>query len=332
MNVPTYLPWQTDAWQRLQSRAAQQQLPHALLLTGKEGIGKRDFALALAHSLLCSSPQDDGSACGHCKSCLLIAAGNHPDLMLLEPEEEGKAIKVGQVRQVVDFMSLTSQYGQYKIVVISPADQMNINASNSLLKTLEEPTANSILLLESSQPGLLPATVRSRCQRIQLPLPDALLALDWLARQITSKEPPEQLLALAGGAPLLARFLADTDLPARRRQRLDQLRGLLDNDLDAVATAAKWDLKALEQELDWFSGWIMDLIRLKSTGNQELMQHPDEQSHLQILAERLDLPVLFQFYDELNQVRRLNKTQVNKQLLLEGLLIQWSAGYTDSRR
>jgi DNA polymerase-3 subunit delta' len=321
-----------DTWQRLQARAAQRQLPHALLLTGKEGIGKRDFALSFAHALLCSSPQDDGAACGHCKSCLLIAAGSHPDLMLVEPEEEGKAIKVGQVRQVIDFMSLTSQYGQYKIVVISPAEQMNINASNSLLKTLEEPTANSILLLETSQPGLLPATVRSRCQRIQLQLPEKSLALDWLSSQVTSKESVDQLLALAGGAPLLARFLADTDLPARRQQRLDQLRGLLDKELDAVSTAAKWDLKALEQELDWFAGWIMDLIRLKSTKKQEFMRHPEEHSHLQILAERLDLTVLFRFYDELNQVRRLNKTQVNKQLLLEGLLIQWSAGLADSRR
>jgi DNA polymerase-3 subunit delta' len=242
------------------------------------------------------------------------------------PEEEGKAIKVDQIRHLVDFMNMTSQYGRYKIAIISPAEQMNINASNSLLKTLEEPTASSLLMLETAWPGMLPATVRSRCQRVQLHVPAMPMALDWLANEAGIRGEAQRLLALANGAPLLARELAASGLLEKRQQRLGQLQQLLDKRQDAVAVAGDWQQDDVSQLLDWLSGWVMELIRLKSTENQQLLHHPEEARDLQILSERLDLAVLFRYYDELTRARQLARTQVNKQLLLEGLLIQWSAG------
>jgi len=136
------------------------------------GLGKLEFALQLAHSLLCSKPGENALACGECPACKLIAVDTHPDLFLLRAEERGKAIKVDDVRQLSAKLNLTSQYGGYKVAVVIDAHDMNINASNSLLKTLEEPSSNAVLILVSSNPQKLPITVRSRCQGIGFNVPD----------------------------------------------------------------------------------------------------------------------------------------------------------------
>ena len=141
--------WQTTQWQNIQRQLVADKLAHGLLLVGNEGLGKRDFAQQLANGLLCNSAGSDGLACGQCSACHLLAAGTHPDLFVLQAEERGKTIKVDEVRQLSAQLNLTSQFGGYKIALIIDAHDMNINASNSLLKTLEEPAADTILILVS---------------------------------------------------------------------------------------------------------------------------------------------------------------------------------------
>ncbi|HBB79504.1 MAG TPA: DNA polymerase III subunit delta', partial [Pseudomonas sp.] len=170
------LAWQAGLWQLL---AGRQQHAHAYLLHGPAGIGKRDFAERLMALLLCQRPSLEG-ACGACRGCQLLAAQTHPDHYILEPEEVDKAIRVDQVRDLVDFITQTAQLGGRKVVLLEPAEAMNINAANALLKSLEEPAGNTVLLLVSHQPSRLLPTLKSRCVQQACPLPERQQSLDWL--------------------------------------------------------------------------------------------------------------------------------------------------------
>ena len=180
----TLLPWQQEQWRNVMERLRAASLPHAILLAGPGGLGKNRFAALLAQTLLCETGAATGRACGHCRSCLLYAADSHPDRRIVAPLEAGKAIVVDQVREAGRYLTQTSQYGGYKTLIITPADQMNVNAANSLLKTLEEPAAWSLILLVSDRPGRLPATVLSRCQRLNFTAPESRQAQQWLVEQI----------------------------------------------------------------------------------------------------------------------------------------------------
>ena len=140
------LPWQGEAWARFNQQLADGSLPHALLLAGVANSGKSRLALALARLLLCQSPSG-GLNCGKCHACELSANGSHGDLRWLQPEEKSRVIKIDQVRETVNFATKTANFGANKVVVIAPADVMNTNAANALLKSLEEPSAGTFLIL-----------------------------------------------------------------------------------------------------------------------------------------------------------------------------------------
>ena len=140
------LPWQQEAWQRAGEQLVGGSLPHALLLAGPAGVGKAEFALALARLLLCASPVDGGN-CGQCHACELSASGSHGDLRWLQPEEKSRVIKIDQVRAAVEFAGKTASFGERKVIVFEPADALNVAAANALLKSLEEPTACTHLIL-----------------------------------------------------------------------------------------------------------------------------------------------------------------------------------------
>ena len=140
------LPWQLEAWARLGQQVDEDRLPHALLVTGPAGIGKEHFARSVSARLLCGSPVS-GTACGNCKSCTLLSAGSHPDLLDVQCEEGSRVIKIDQVRELIDFAGKTPAIGGRKVVLLGPAEAMNINAANALLKCLEEPSASTTLLL-----------------------------------------------------------------------------------------------------------------------------------------------------------------------------------------
>ena len=195
-------PWQDSLWQQMAGRA---QHAHAYLLHGPAGIGKRALAERLMASLLCKQPVGL-EACGSCKSCSLLAAGSHPDNYILEPEEADKAIKVDQVRELVNFVVQTAQLGGRKVVLVEPVESMNVNAANALLKSLEEPSGNTILLLVSHQSSRLLPTIRSRCVQQACPLPSEVMSLEWLAKALPECSDAQriELLTLAAGSPLAA--------------------------------------------------------------------------------------------------------------------------------
>ena len=316
-------PWQTKQWQQLQSQKQAQRLPHALLLVGADGLGKLDFANELASSLLCTS-NSTSEACGECNACKLIAAGTHPDLLYVAPEAAGKIIKVDEIRDLCKEFSLTSQFGGYKVAVIADADSMNINASNSLLKTLEEPTASSVLILVSSKPHRLPITIRSRCQSIDFQVPDAAQAESWLSDQI---EGPNQdacrlLLNLAHGSPLLAVKLADEELREQRKGLMAALMGAA-NKQSITELALGLSKLPSNQLLGWLYDWISDLLKLQQCGNTASLVHLDFQKELGVLAQRSSSQGLYGLMDQVVELRKFQSIPLNTQMLWEDLLISW---------
>ncbi len=316
------LPWLTGTWQQLNRARLQQRLPHALLFSGPEGIGKQMLAQQLAGSLLCEHPDEDGQVCGQCRPCGWLRAGTHPDLLLLQPQEEGKAIKVDQIRELCTKLTMTSHGGRYKVTIIWPANAMNVNAANSLLKTLEEPTNGTLLVLVTSAPGRLPATILSRCQQIQFALPAEVLATAWLQEQGMDGAQAERCLRLSRGAVLHAPALLEQGALEWHDQCLAQLGRLYAGDILPSQLAKEWMGDKERQVLAWWQVWVQDIIRWKQAGKQPL----DSQTarNLQHLAETVDCRQLFDFSGRISNALDSLGSGLNQQLVLEDLLISWS--------
>ncbi|MDH5178538.1 MAG: DNA polymerase III subunit delta' [Gammaproteobacteria bacterium] len=317
-------PWQEEQWRQLQERDNQARLPHALLFAGMRGIGKFDFAVALSKALLCAQPIVTGEACGACKSCLLFTTDNHPDYKPIVPEDTGGVIKIDQIRELISWLGLHSHFGGKRIVLLAPADAMNAAAANALLKTLEEPQPNTLLLLLTDRPHRLPATIRSRCQTLRFALPRKESALDWLRDGLVHPAQAENLLGLAGGAPLTAKHYGEDGTPVQQQQRLTELERLADGRLDPVAVAADWAKDESGQPLLWLYQWVSDMIRSR-TGTADFAHNMELASTLQSLANRIDLQRLYSYFDKVAEGLRLQQTSVNKRLMLEGLLISWTS-------
>src|SRR3990172_1104273 len=319
----TLLPWQQEQWQGLQARLHAGRLPHALLLTGKPGLGKRRFAEAFVQSLLCQQPLPDGQACASCRTCLLYAAGTHPDYLTIQPAEEGKAILIDQIRDITAYIALKGHYGNHRAVIICPADRMNAAAANCLLKALEEPTPGCLLLLITSNPGALLATVRSRCQLMPFSAPAADTAIQWLAPQLNDSADPAVLLAMADGAPLAALAMFEQGFPAQRAALLEDFTRLLQRKASPTSLAAAWLESGAGVALQAVLSWTTDMIRLRSTPQPAYLANPDIKSRLTPLAQQFKLPVLYTRYDHAARALGLLNRQANVQLLLEDVLISW---------
>lgn len=204
--VSSPMPWQIREWSHLTDLLTTGQLPHALLLVGSQHSGKAQLASAFARLLLCAKP-DGALNCGNCHACLLSASGGHGDFRWVSPEEKSRVIKVDQIRGVVQFSGQTAGFGLRKVIVLSPADNMNISAYNALLKSLEEPAENTYWILVCHRLQGVPATIRSRCQIMRLARPETDVSLDWLDETTGDRETSRRLLSLTDGKPLLARQL-----------------------------------------------------------------------------------------------------------------------------
>ncbi len=202
------LPWQASLWQQIVTQHDSGRLPHGVLLVGDAGLGKRCFAEALSQFLLCQYP-DSGAACGKCKACELCMSGTHPDLYTLSPQEKSVVIKIDDLRAVLQSIQQTAQISGARVIMIEPAESMNLSSANALLKHLEEPGADTYFLLVSHRPGALPATVRSRCQRYTLGTPAQEEVIPWLAPLCGGKTAAVDLLRLTRGRPLAALAIAE---------------------------------------------------------------------------------------------------------------------------
>ena len=261
MDELALLPWQAAVWERVRERLREDRLPHALLIAGPPGVGKGRLARRLAAAQLCESPQD-GDPCGTCPACRWVVRGEHPDLYSCEPEAGKAAIRVDAVRELVDFLALSAHRGAVKLAHIEPAEAMNVNAANSLLKTLEEPPPGGQLILVSHRPGRLPATIRSRCQRLDLPLPPRAEAVRWLEERGMTEV--EALLDLAGGAPLQALAWGQDDARQQQRETWQDLLGLVEGRGEVMAVAERWAAAEAGQRLLWWRRWLLQLRRLQA--------------------------------------------------------------------
>lgn len=318
-------PWQLGDWQHLVQQIDAQKLPHALMIAGPRGIGKRHLADALAQLLLCLAPVE-GTPCGKCRGCELNKSQTHPDLLWLEPEEEGKAIKVDQVRDLTESLGKTAQQGGYKVVVIEPAEAMNANAANALLKSLEEPAANTLLVLVTHAPSAVLPTIRSRCQLRKMPMPRTEQVIHWLSPLIVgSKVELDALLIAARGAPLTALSLLQGDALELREQRMQQLVRLTLGQTSAIEVAAQWQSGDVVAVVEWLLGLLHSLARWRAgVADGQVEQAPVE---WQERLRHLSLPLLHRFIEKILLSKRqlLSGANPNKQLLLEEILLDWGA-------
>lgn len=317
-------PWQQDLWQQMAGRA---QHAHAYLLHGPVGIGKRALAERLMANLLCQK-LDGLDACGQCKSCLLLVAGSHPDNYVLEPEEPDKPIKVDQVRDLVSFVVQTSQMGGRKVVLIEPVEAMNINAANALLKSLEEPSGNTVLLLVSHQPSRLLPTVKSRCVQQACPLPSEQMSLAWLDSALPdcTEQERQELLTLAAGSPLAAVTLNAQGVREQRAQVVEGVKKLLKQQQSPTQLAESWKDIPLLLLFDWFCNWSHLILRYQLTEDEDGLGLADMRKVVQYLAQKSSPAKVLDIQDwSLAQRQKvMSKANLNRVLLLEALLVQWA--------
>lgn len=318
------LPWQKDIWQHWQQQKARQRLPHAILLTGMPGVGKRQLAAAFAQALLCEQVQSDGQACGHCAQCHLVAHQQHPDLHWIQPEREGGGILIEAMRQLRQEVNQSAQQSGYRLFILTPAEALNTYAANALLKSLEEPGVATLFILISDQSARVLPTIKSRCQHWQVKTPAPELALAWLAQ--VKNWPPEQAkmaLRLASGAPLQAVHCLDADYQQHRQAFFNALDHLLKGFL-AIQAAHTLQAWSLEANVQLYLSWLKDTLVYQMTQNTEKLRHLDQIHLIQesaALLTRLQILQLYQLGIQLSRQVQ-NKINPNKALLLEALWLQ----------
>lgn len=341
MNNPIY-PWQTGAWQQLQELRAR--MPHAILFYGEAGTGKADFIEAFAQSLLCENVQADGFACGACVSCGWFSQHNHPDYRRVRPEaledeppaegEEGadadagkkakstkapsKEIKIEQIRQLADFMNISTHRQGLRVVVLYPAEALNTPASNALLKTLEEPPPGTVFLLSSNSLDRLLPTILSRCRKFALPMPDQAAALGWLKEQGLADA--DSWLREQGGAPLAA--LAQSE--AGNREEMDILLQMLarPNVESALRTAEKLSKTPLAALVSWQQRWLYDVFSYKLSGS--IRYYPRYKRELAALAESVHTAKLLLAIKNTNDRRATADHPLSPKLFVEAMLLDYT--------
>ncbi len=316
-------PWHEPAWQQVTHNW--QQLSQAYLLTGKANTGKVAFARHFANALLCENLSASHEACGQCPSCHLLKQGSHPDLLnigVFEEEASDKSskklaqIKVDAIRSVIDFAQLSSYRGRRRVILIEPAEAMNIQAANALLKILEEPPSSVILLLVAEQKDKVLPTIKSRCRQLPLPAPTQQESLVYL--QQAGIHDAESLLAFHSGAPLF------TLEPEQDPFREDMIAALAQPRLLWVLEfAQKFDQKkwALAVFLDWMNKWLLDILMAQQ--NLSPQYYPQQENTLQKIAEKVDSITVFALVDKLKALQPFGYHTLNVKLQLEAILLDY---------
>lgn len=325
-------PWQEQNWHQLITRYRQHNLPHAMLFTGVSGLGKFVFATDFAQFLLCKNNINNNRACETCESCALFKANTHPDFLLVQPEDVGKAIKVEQIRQMIFEASGTAHQGGVRVVVLNVADAMNISAANALLKTLEEPLGDVILILVSARPSALPATIISRCQKIEFVSPSLDNAMSWLmeTQGNTSSVDIKTALHLAHNAPLQAlSFMRDGSLALRQKILTDLLLAWREKNpkMHAVTFAATYAEVDSSFLLRFFLDFVNDLIKLQAAIASEFITNIEQEPALRDICKSFSGEKLLEYQSYLLGLCKVigNNITLNKQLLLENLWLRLQA-------
>ncbi|WP_227368392.1 DNA polymerase III subunit delta' [Halomonas sp. M20] len=318
------LPWQQPIWQRLTGLQDAGRLPHALLLSGPHGVGKQELGEALLARTLCRMPSD--TACGECHSCHMLKAGYHPDLLRVSPAEKSRQIRIDPIRDVNHFVAQTPQQGGYRVILLQPAEAMNVAAANALLKSLEEPGERTLFILLADVPSRMLATIRSRCQHWSLGVPTRSMCLPWLQEALGEGSEGEFWLRVSGGLPLLAKELASAESRGLR-QELQELFDALVRGGEPVAEAARLERQAVDRILWYGITWLEDLIRLGLSSEEVRVRNLDLLPLYRQAVKNARVQDWFRLLDYAREQRRLLIAggNPNPQLVLEAWLIRWSA-------
>jgi DNA polymerase-3 subunit delta' len=314
-NDSPVLPWLQEHWQFFIRRLDEDRLPHALMLEGPAGGGKLELARAMTARLLCTQPHPDRH-CGVCRSCRLLAGGAHPDRFNVTFEDKSDVIKVLQIRDMIASLNLTTTISGRKVVCIHPADAMNRSSANALLKSLEEPNGDATLILVSSDPGRLPATIRSRCQSIVVALPERETAAAWLAQSCDSPRRDIDLaLEAAGGSALLARqYLNSSALEAYLLIR-ESLAKLLQRPGAVSSVCSELQEHSSEDLWRWLSLCCSEAVKSVLAGREAAWLKG---------AVGLRAAPLLELQKKADANRQLSSTTVRGDLLLQDWLIEWA--------
>jgi DNA polymerase-3 subunit delta' len=333
-NTKKVLPWQTKAWRQVNEDNKRR--AHALLLHGRTGIGKYDFARHFSQALLCAHQDKEGYACGICSSCNWFNEDSHPDFRLLSPEQESESeedgvvakktkkktqISVAQIRDLSDFLSLSSHRSDgLRIVLIHPAEALNLASANALLKMLEEPAEGVIFMLVAHQLQRLLPTITSRCRKISMPMPDDTQALAWLNEQGV-KNAKEQL-AYLDGSPIKVFNEQMQFSQLVEIWRLLSLGSKIQPHLAApvlISNSVEVGIIALQK-------WIYDIVTMHLA--RECRYHASHVTALQVLADKVNLSSLFQLQKKVDELRKLALHPLNHELQMESLLLDYSKVFT----
>lgn len=335
----TMYPWQKAAWTQLQQM--RERLPHAILFHGPAGTGKADFLETFAQALLCENAKPDGQACGECASCGWFVQHNHPDYRRVRPEsmedeppaegEEGEGekkkaskapsreIKIEQIRSLADFMNISTHRQGLRVVVLYPAETLNMPASNALLKTLEEPPPGTVFLLASNSLDRMLPTILSRCRKFALPLPSHEEALAWLKEQ--GVQDADSWLREQGGAPLAA--LAEAE--GGSREELEVLLHFLAQPSveGALRTAERLSKSELPALVAWLQRWLYDAFSLKLSG--KIRYYPRYQRELAALAGKVHTASLMRAIKATGERRAVAEHPLSAKLFVEDMLLEYTS-------
>jgi DNA polymerase-3 subunit delta' len=316
------LPWLKEPQQRLRSALEMGHLPHSLLVLSVPGLGAEHLANWMTALVLCESQAT--RPCDACPSCRLLRSDTHPDAHVVRLEEDAQQIKIDQVRELIESLTLKSYRGGYKVGVIEGAEALNANGANAFLKTLEEPSADTVLIMIARPNHRLPATVASRCLRLRLSPPATDEAVAWLQRNAPGANPAganpwHAALALAGGAPLLAVQLDAEGLAAIDADMRQSITELAEGSVDVTLLAERWVRSNPGVRITWLENWITR--RVHASLGAATSQQTAEPVRLPAALLKPKIRALFELLDAARDVRRLASTGMNQQLALEALLV-----------
>jgi len=312
--------WLAPLRDRLAALQQQGRLPHGLLMSGTPGAGQAELSVWLAALTICRQPA--GGPCGRCADCRLLLAGNHPDFHWIGVLPDKKEISIDQVRRLSETLSMRSYRGGAKVAVIAPAEAMNRFAFNSLLKTLEEPAESTYLVLAASRVDRVPKTILSRCMRLHLQLPDEREALAWLA-PVPGKQGWPALLALAGGAPFLAKDYAEAGLEGLDAEMQGAIDAAVDGKLDLVAFAEACAENSPAARLAWLESWLTRSLKEAALASD--LVNNNRLPWLRPPGVDTKIRAGYGLLDQVRDARRLVGGSLNTRLLFEGLSVSLAA-------
>jgi DNA polymerase-3 subunit delta' len=311
------LPWLEDSQQRMRVAFNAGRLPHSLLILSAPGLGAERLANWMTALALCESPGQ--RPCDACASCRLLRSDSHPDVHAVRLAEDAQQIKIDQVRELIDSLTLKSYRGGYKVGVIEGAEALNVNGANAFLKTLEEPAARTMLILIARPNHRLPATIASRCLRLSLRSPSTEIAVGWLKANSAVSQPWTAALALAGGAPLLALQLDAEGLSALDADMRQSMVELAHGSVDITLLSERWLRSNPGVRITWLENWITRRVHAALGGVTS--RQTAEPVGLPAALLKPKIRALFELLDAAREVRRLASTGMNQQLALEALLV-----------